>query len=142
MPAEASSSSPAGRRLDPRSLVNPATVILIIAVGLALLGLTILFSASAWLKTGPYFYLNKQVFGVLLAAGLCFVMSRINLDYARRYAWWVLAICAVLLFLTLVVGIKVNGSRREYASFSAIATSGLPEGDGNVIRIGVIRKGG
>ena len=112
MPAEASSSSPAGRRLDPRSLVNPATVIVIIAVGLALLGLTILFSASAWLKTGPYFYLNKQVFGVLLAVGLCFVMSRVNLDYARRYAWWVLGICAVLLFLTLVAGIKVNGSRR------------------------------
>jgi cell division protein FtsW len=112
LPADASSSPPAGRRLDPRSLVNPATIILIIAVGLALLGLTILFSASAWLKTGPYFYLNKQVFGVLLAAGLCVLMSRINLDYARRYAWWVLAICAVLLFLTLVVGIKVNGSRR------------------------------
>ncbi len=112
MPAEAPSSPPAGRRLDPRSLVNPATIILIIAVGLALLGLTILFSASAWLRTGPYFYLNKQVFGVLLAAGVCFVVSRVNLDYARRYAWWVLGICAVLLFLTLVVGIKVNGSRR------------------------------
>lgn len=112
MPAEAPSSPPAGRRLDPRSLVNPATIILIVAVGLALLGLTILFSASAWLRTGPYFYLNKQVFGVLLAAGLCFVVSRVNLDYARRYAWWVLGICAVLLFLTLVVGIKVNGSRR------------------------------
>ena len=112
MPAEAPSSPPAGRRLDPRSLVNPATIILIIAVGLALLGLTILFSASAWLRTGPYFYLNKQVFGVLLAAGVCFVMSRVNLDYARRYAWWVFWICAVLLFLTLVVGIRVNGSRR------------------------------
>ena len=112
MPSDASSSPPAGRRLDPRSLVNPATVIVIIAVGLALLGLSILFSASAWLKTGPYFYLNKQVFGVLLAVGLCFVMSRINLDYARRYAWWVLGVCAVLLFLTLVAGIKVNGSRR------------------------------
>ena len=112
MSAEAPSSPPAGRRLDPRSLVNPATIILIIAVGLALLGLTILFSASAWLRTGPYFYLNKQVFGVLLAAGVCFVMSRVNLDYARRYAWWVFWICAVLLFLTLVVGIRVNGSRR------------------------------
>jgi len=112
LPAEAPSSPPAGRRLEPRSLVNPATIILIIAVGLALLGLTILFSASAWLRTGPYFYLNKQVFGVLLAAGVCFVMSRVNLDYARRYAWWVFWICAVLLFLTLVVGIRVNGSRR------------------------------
>ncbi len=112
MPDAAPKPASAGRRLDARSLVNPATVILIIAVGLALLGLTILFSASAWLRTGPYFYLNKQLLGVLLAGGICFVVSRVNLDYARRYAWWIFGICAVLLFLVLVVGIKVNGSRR------------------------------
>jgi len=40
----------------------------------------------------------------------------------------------------VLTALKVNGSRREYASFSSIATSGLPEGDGNVVRIGVIRK--
>jgi cell division protein FtsW len=112
LPDAASKPAPSGRRLDPRSLVNPANIIVLIAVGLAFLGLTILFSASAWLRTGPYFYLNKQVLGVLLAAGLCFVMSRINLDYARRYAWWVFGICVVLLLLVLVAGIKVNGSRR------------------------------
>ena len=112
MPDAASKPAPAVRRLDARSLVTPANVIVIIAVGLALLGLTILFSASAWLRTGPYFYLNKQVLGVVLAAGLCFVMSRVNLDYARRYAWWIFGVCAVLLLLVLVVGIRVNGSRR------------------------------
>jgi len=82
------------------------------AIGLALLGLTILFSASAWFKKGPYFYLNKQVIGVLVAALLCFVTSRLNLDYVRRYAWWVGGACAVLLGLVLLVGISVNGSRR------------------------------
>jgi cell division protein FtsW len=112
LPDAASKPAPAVRRLDARSLVTPANVIVIIAVGLALLGLTILFSASAWLRTGPYFYLNKQVLGVVLAAGLCFVMSRVNLDYARRYAWWIFGVCAVLLLLVLVVGIRVNGSRR------------------------------
>ena len=40
----------------------------------------------------------------------------------------------------VLTALKANGSRREYASFSSIATSGLPEGDGNVVRIGVIRK--
>lgn len=103
---------PGPRRPPARSLVNPATIILICAIGLALLGLTILFSASAWFKKGPYFYLNKQVIGVVLAAALCFVTSRLNLDYVRRYAWWIGGACAVLLALVLVAGITVNGSRR------------------------------
>ncbi len=72
-----------------RSLLNPATVIVVCAVGLTLLGLTILFSASASFKEGPYFYLTKQLAGVAVAAVLCFVVSRIDLDYARNYWWWV-----------------------------------------------------
>ncbi len=95
-----------------RTLLNPATTIILCALGLTVLGLTILFSASAWFKKGPYFYLNKQLIGVVLAGLLCFVVSRINLDYLRRYAWWIAGICLVLLALVLVVGIQVNGSRR------------------------------
>jgi len=95
-----------------RTLLNPATTIILCALGLTVLGLTILFSASAWFKKGPYFYLNKQLIGVVLAGLLCFVVSRINLDYLRRYAWWIAGICLVLLALVLVVGIEVNGSRR------------------------------
>jgi cell division protein FtsW len=94
------------------SLVNPASIILMCALGLTLLGLTILFSASAWFKQGPYFYLNKQVAGVVAAGVLCFVVSRLNLDYLRRYAWWIAGACLVGLLLVLVVGISVNGSRR------------------------------
>lgn len=95
-----------------RTLVNPATVIVVCALGLTFIGLTILFSASAWFKKGPYFYLNKQLIGVAVAMGLCFVVSRINLDYLRRYAWWIAGACLVLLVLVKAVGISVNGSRR------------------------------
>ena len=95
-----------------RSLVNPATFIVVCALGLTFVGLTILFSASAWFKKGPYFYLNKQLIGVVVAAGLCFVVSRLNLDYLRRYAWWIAGGCLLLLACVLVMGISVNGSRR------------------------------
>jgi cell division protein FtsW len=94
------------------SLVNPATIIVLCAVALAVLGLTILFSASAWFKQGPYYYLNKQLIGVIAAGVLCFVVSRLNLDYLRRYAWWIAGACLFGLLLVLVVGINVNGSRR------------------------------
>jgi len=94
------------------SLVNPASIIIVCALGLALLGVTILFSASAWFKQGPYYYLNKQLIGVIAAGVLCFVVSRINLDYLRRYAWWIAGGCLLGLLLVLVVGINVNGSTR------------------------------
>jgi len=104
----AQSPTPAG------SLFNPATIIVVCALGLTSLGLTILFSASAWLKQGPYFYLNKQLIGVVGAAAVGFVASRINLDYARRYAWWITGAVGVLLVLVLIpnIGVEVKGSRR------------------------------
>ena len=97
-----------------RLLLNPVAVIVVCAVALAILGLTILFSASASFHQGAYFYLVKQVGGLAAAAALCFVASRIDLDYARNYAWWIAGISLVLLALVLVphVGIRVNGSRR------------------------------
>ncbi|MEY4940449.1 MAG: hypothetical protein RIQ93_2184 [Verrucomicrobiota bacterium] len=106
---------PSVRSVTPaRSLLNPATIIIVCAIGLTLLGLTILFSASAAMKQGPYFYLSKQLIGVAAAAGLCFVVSRVNLDYARRYAWWVGGAICVMLVLVLVphVGVWRGGARR------------------------------
>lgn len=97
-----------------RSVLNPAAIIAVCAIGLAILGLTILFSASASYKQGPYYYLNKQLFGVVLAAGLCYVTSRLNLDYLRRYVPWLAGIAALLLLLVAIphIGIEVKGSRR------------------------------
>ncbi len=101
------------------SLLNPATVIVICALGLTLLGLTILFSASAWFKNKhgvdvPYLYLQKQFLGVLGAAVVCWFVSRLDLDYVRRYAWWMGGAALLLLALVLVphVGVVVKGSRR------------------------------
>lgn len=96
------------------ALVSPATIIVVAALGLTFLGLTILFSASAWFRQGPYFYLNKQLVGVVGAAAVCFVASRVNIDYARRYAWWIAGGLGVLLLLVLIphVGIEVKGSKR------------------------------
>jgi cell division protein FtsW len=97
-----------------RFVPDPVAVIVVCAVALTILGLTVLFSASASFKQGPYFYLGKQLGGVAASALLCFVMSRINLDYVRRYAWWVAGAMLVLLALVLVphIGVAVKGSRR------------------------------
>jgi len=97
-----------------RFVVSPAAVIVVCAIGLTILGLTVLFSASASLKRDPYFYLEKQVFGAAAAAVLCIVASRVNLDYARRMAWWGGGIALFLLALVLVphLGVSVKGSRR------------------------------
>jgi len=97
-----------------RFVVNPVAIIVVCAVGLTILGLTILFSASASYKQGPYFYLNKQLLGVAAAAALCFVASRLNLDYLRRHVWWIAGITLVLLALVLIphLGIAVKGSKR------------------------------
>ncbi len=96
------------------SIANPVAVIVVCAVGLTFLGLTILFSASVSLKQDPYFYLNKQVVGVLAAGFLCFLASRINLDYARRASVWIAVIALFLLVLVLIphLGVSVKGSRR------------------------------
>ena len=108
---------PARRSADQsrvRFVPDPVAVIVVCIVGLTILGLTILFSASASFKQGPYYYLDKQVIGVLAATGLCILASRVNLDYVRRYVWWVAPIVLLLLALVLVphLGISVKGSRR------------------------------
>jgi cell division protein FtsW len=106
-------------RTSARTLFNPATVIVVCSVALTLLGLTILFSASAWFhnKHGvevPYAYLQKQCIGLVIATALCIFVSRVDLDYVRKYAWWMAGIALFLLALVLIrgVGIRVNGSSR------------------------------
>src|SRR5580700_6484181 len=98
---------------SPRSRfpVNPVGVVIVCAVGLTILGLISLFSASAYFKEGPYFYLGKQLVGVVLAIGLGWIASRVNLDYLRRYVWIVGGVAILLLLAVLVphVGVSVKG---------------------------------
>ena len=97
-----------------RSIASPVAVIVVCAIGLTFLGLTILFSASISLKQDPYFYIDKQLLGVVAAAMLCFVASRINLDYARNASSWIAAAALLMLVLVLIphLGVSVKGSRR------------------------------
>jgi cell division protein FtsW len=101
---------------EPRSRfqLNPAAVIVVCVIGLTILGLTILFSASASFKQGPYYYLNKQLMGVGLASALAFIVSRVDLESLRRHAWPIGIVSLFLLVLVLVphLGITVKGSRR------------------------------
>ncbi|HEX2100173.1 MAG TPA: FtsW/RodA/SpoVE family cell cycle protein, partial [Candidatus Synoicihabitans sp.] len=94
--------------------LHPAAILMVCVVGLLILGLTILFSASASYKQGPYYYLNKQLIGVLLATLACVVASRIDLEGLRRYVWVIGIGAAVALVLVLVppFGVSVNGSSR------------------------------
>jgi cell division protein FtsW len=94
--------------------LNPAAVIVTCAIALTFLGLTILFSASASFKQGPYYYLNKQLIGVVMAGGLAWMVSRVDLESMRRYVWIVGIVAAVLLVAVLIphLGISVKGSRR------------------------------
>jgi len=97
-----------------RFVLNSAAIIVVCAVGLTILGLTILFSASASFEQGPYYYLSKQLLGVAMAVLVCYVTSRVNLDYARRYVLVVAGLTVVLLVLVIIpqIGISVKGSRR------------------------------
>ena len=95
-------------------VVNPATIILVCVLGLSILGLTVLFSASVSLKVDPYFYLTKQLIWFVLAAMACFAVSRLDLEDARRHVWVFAAVCLGGLALVLLpgIGIEVKGSRR------------------------------
>jgi cell division protein FtsW len=98
----------------PRFAIAPATLIVVCAVALTILGLTILFSASVSFKQGPYYYLDKQLMGVGLAVAGCWLVSRLDLDHLRHYTWFIGAGALVLLMFVLVphVGIAVKGSKR------------------------------
>lgn len=106
----AQSISPARGRLA----FTPAAVIVVCAIGLTFLGLTILFSASASFKQGPYYYLNKQLLGVVLAVICAVVMARVDLEFLRKQVWLVggAALLGLVLVLIPGLGVSVNGSRR------------------------------
>ncbi|BET69547.1 stage V sporulation protein E [Opitutales bacterium ASA1] len=95
---------------------NPASFILAAAIGLTLLGITILFSASMSYRTDPYFFVRKQVtwLGVALVVG--FVAARVNLEKLRGLSWWIVGVLFAGLVLVLVpgIGVEVNGARRWF----------------------------
>jgi cell division protein FtsW len=94
-----------------RAGFNPVAVMLVCAALLATLGLLAVFSATA-AKSSTFFW--KQLLGIGLGVGAGFVVSRLDLEFCRRYVWWIAGGVLALLFLVAIpgVGISVNGSRR------------------------------
>lgn len=96
--------------------VNPATLILVAAVALTVLGVTVLFSASMSIRTDPYFFVRRQVIFVGAALVIGFLAARLNFERLRKFTWWLVAIVGIGLVLVLIpgIGVEVNGSRRWF----------------------------
>ena len=96
--------------------VNPATLILVAAVALTVLGVTVLFSASMSIRTDPYFFVRRQICFVGAALLIGFLAARLNFERLRGLTWWLVGIVGIGLLLVLVpgIGVEVNGSRRWF----------------------------
>lgn len=96
------------------SVLNPATVVLICAALLTILGITILFSASLHIhKASPYYFIEKQAMWVGLTVVVGLVVMLLNLDWIRRFIWvgYALGIGVLLLVFVPGIGTSINGSR-------------------------------
>jgi cell division protein FtsW len=98
----------------PHLAPTPAAVIVLCAIALTILGLTVLFSATATVSKTPFFYLTKQLIGVGLAFVVGFVVSRVDLEWARGHVKLIAIGALALLVVVLIprIGISVNGSSR------------------------------
>ncbi|MGQ0809715.1 MAG: putative lipid II flippase FtsW [Nitrospiraceae bacterium] len=106
--------------LSPRSRtrVSIDRTVLVIAIVLTLVGLVMVFSASAVLAGNrfhdPGFFLKRQVAWLLFGFFLLHVMSRIDYTIWRPLAVPMLGLTAVLLILVLIpsFGVSTKGARR------------------------------
>lgn len=82
------------------------------------IGIVMLASASMWVAQkqydDPYFYLQRQVFFLLMGLLLAIVMYQIRVDFWQQLGVKLLPLVLALLVLVLIPGIgkEVNGSRR------------------------------
>jgi cell division protein FtsW len=95
-------------------VLNPAVAIVVCVFALAMLGVSVLFSASLPIDiNNPYQIIEKQMMwmGITFVAGL--MVLKINLEWARKFVWVGYSICLVGLVLVLIPGIGsvINGSR-------------------------------
>ena len=102
------------RQVGYSGLLNPATVILLCAMILSVLGITVLFSASLPVDEGePYRYLEKQALWMALTVVAGLIVFKLNLEWIRKFVWIGYGLCALGLVAVLIPGIGhwVNGSR-------------------------------
>jgi cell division protein FtsW len=94
------------------------TVSLALALGIVLLGLVMVTSASVSVATQeagtPFFYLGRQLLLTLIGGGCALLMFSIRTELLERASVALLVVAIVLLVLVLIPGVghAVNGSRR------------------------------
>lgn len=97
-----------------------ARTVVFISACLLLVGLAVLFSASAIVATGKglpsWYFLGSQGVGALVGAVAFMIAAKMDADQWREWAWPLLWIVLVLLFATLVlpesIAPRYNGSKR------------------------------
>ncbi|HPB16742.1 MAG: putative lipid II flippase FtsW [Clostridia bacterium] len=93
-------------------------LILLFALALTALGLLMIFSASApYAKSrfgDIYYFIKDQMVAALIGITVMMIVSLLNYDLFRKFAWFIFAGGLVLLLLTYVPGISVehNDARR------------------------------
>ena len=95
-------------------ILNPAVVIVVCVFALAILGVSVLFSASLPVDSNdPYQIIENQALwmGITFVAGL--LALKIDLEWFRKFIWVGYAVCVIGLVLVLIPGIgsTINGSR-------------------------------
>ena len=95
-------------------ILNPAVAIVVCVFALAMLGVSVLFSASLPVDAkDPYQIIEKQAMwmGITFVAGL--LALKVDLEWLRKFVWVGYGICVIGLVLVLIPGIgsNVNGSR-------------------------------
>ncbi|MGH7164801.1 MAG: putative lipid II flippase FtsW [Nitrospiraceae bacterium] len=101
-----------------RQRMGPDASVLLVAMVLALLGLVMVFSASAVVAGNrfhdPLYFLKRQLAWLAFGFLLLHVASRLDYTVWRRMALPMAACSAVLLILVLVpsIGVAVKGARR------------------------------
>ena len=95
-------------------VLNPAIAIAVCVFALAMLGASVLFSASLPVDTkDPYRIIEKQVLwmGITFIAGV--LVLKVDLEWARKFVWLGYGLCLTGLVLVLIPGIgsSINGSR-------------------------------
>jgi cell division protein FtsW len=96
------------------ALLSPTSLIVICAAGLTVLGVIILFSASASFRSDPYFFVKRQLVWMVVAVVAGCFASAINLERMRPVGWYAAGALLIALVLVLIpsIGVSVNGSRR------------------------------
>ncbi len=92
--------------------------IFLIVLALGIFGCLMVYSASSYVAkyryNNQYFYLTKQIVGVVLGTVAMFVFSKIDYHKLKKFKWIGVIVSAILLALVFIPGIGVEnyGARR------------------------------